>query len=61
VHTFQASNVKIEERNSQILTELNQIMDRYKLGIDNIRKSDGLLQEQKEGLNRYVLSNFGGM
>lgn len=53
--------MKIEERNSQILTELNQIMDRYKLGIDNIRKSDGLLQEQKEGLNRYVLSNFGGM
>lgn len=36
-------------------------MDRYKTGIENIRKSDSVLQSEKEKLNRYILSNFGAM
>ena len=36
-------------------------MDRYKMGIENIRKADGVLQNEKDKLNRYILNNFSGV
>jgi len=36
-------------------------MDRYKQGIEAIRKGDATLQTEKEALNRYVLNNFNAV
>ena len=59
--TLCSSRRTIDARNGSIRKELGEITDRYRMGIDNIRKADSLLQTEKEKLNRYILSNFTGM
>lgn len=36
-------------------------MDRYKMGVENIRRADGDLNSEKDKLNQYVMVNFNGI
>ena len=55
------TRVTIDARNDSLRRELNEVMDRYKMGVDNIRKADVTLQQEVEKLNRYILNNFAGV
>lgn len=43
------------------MDELSEVMDRYKIGVENIRRADGELNSQKEKLNKYIMVNFNGI
>ena len=36
-------------------------MDRYKMGVENIRRADTDLNDEKDKLNQYVMVNFNGI
>jgi hypothetical protein len=36
-------------------------MDRYKMGVENIRRADQELNSEKEKLNEYIMTNFNGI
>ena len=61
METFDKANIKINKRNDRLLQELDEVMDRYKMGIENVRHADTDLNTQKENLNQYIMVNFNGM
>lgn len=52
---------KINHRNNGLLKDVDEVMNRYKMGIENVRHSDSNLNHQKERLNQYIMTNFNGI
>ena len=55
---FERNNQKFDKRNDDFKKDVENVMTRYRIGCDNVRKSQERLTTEKDKINQYIIKNF---